>query len=100
MSRDSKRGQLIPWMKKQPKGKIGRKAMNEIEKLQKTRKDKIEYNKLRDKQMKLKDQKGKRRLADELEKRKIGKYFHIYEVNFITSGFSLIKLHLMDTNIF
>ena len=32
MSRDNKRGQLIPWIKKQPKGKIGRKAMQEIEK--------------------------------------------------------------------
>ena len=71
MSRDSKRGALVPWMKKQPKGAIGKKAMLEIERLQKTRKEKEEFRKLQDKQEKMKDEKHKKRLANELEKRKI-----------------------------
>ena len=71
MSRDSKRGQLIPWIKKQPKGKIGRKAMLEIEKLQKNRKDREEFKKLKEKQLRMKDERSKKKLADELEKRKI-----------------------------
>lgn len=71
MSRDSKRGQLIPWIKKQPKGKIGRKAMHEIERLQKTRKDREEFRKLQSKQLRMRDERSKRRLKDELEKRKI-----------------------------
>lgn len=71
MSRDSKRGELIPWIKKQPKGKIGRKAMFEIERLQKTRKDRDEFMKLQEKQVRMKDERSKKQLADELEKRKI-----------------------------
>lgn len=70
MSRDSKRA-IIPWKKLQPKGKIGRKAMNEIDRLQKTRKEKEEFERLQEKQLQLKDEKGKKRLAAELEKRKI-----------------------------
>ena len=70
VSRDSKRP-LVPWKKLQPKGKIGRKAMLEIERLQKTRKEKQEFEKLQQKQLKMKDERGKRRLAAELEKRKI-----------------------------
>lgn len=70
MSRDSKR-HLIPWKKLQPKGKIGRKAMLEIERLQKTRKEREEFEKLQAKQYKMKDERKKKRLAEELEKRKI-----------------------------
>lgn len=71
MSRDSRRNNLVPWIKKQPKGKIGRKAMSEIERLQKTRKEQEEFEKLKEKQDRMKDEKVKRRLASELEKRKI-----------------------------
>lgn len=71
MSRDSKRQGLVPWKKLQPKGKIGKKAMLEIERLQKTRKDREEFNRLQEKHYKMKDEKHKKRLADELEKRKI-----------------------------
>lgn len=65
------RGALVPYMKKKPKGKIGRKAQLEIERLQKDRKERSEYEKLRDKQLKMKDKKSKQKLAEELEKRKI-----------------------------
>lgn len=71
MSRDSKRGALVPYMNKAPKGKIGRKAVLEIERLTKDRKDREEFLRLQQKQLQIKDQKSKKRLADELEKRKI-----------------------------
>lgn len=71
MSRDSKRGALVPWSKLKPKGKIGRKAMHEIERLQKSRRDREEFRKLQEKQERMREEKSKKRLADELEKRKI-----------------------------
>jgi hypothetical protein len=72
MSRDSKRGELVPWSQKhKPKGKIGKKAMLEIEKLTKNRKEKEEFDRLREKQDKMKDEKTKKKLAEDLEKRKI-----------------------------
>lgn len=71
MSRGGQRGQLVPWQKLQPKGKIGKKAMLEIEKLQKSRREREETRKLEEKQFRMKDERAKRRLAGELEKRKI-----------------------------
>jgi hypothetical protein len=62
---------LVPWLSKAPKGKIGRKAVLEIERLTKDRKDREEFLRLQDKQSKMKDDKNKKRLANELEKRNI-----------------------------
>lgn len=62
---------LVPWINKAPKGKVGRKAVLEIERLVKDRKNKEEMAKLEEKHLKIKDDKNKKKLADELEKRKI-----------------------------